>query len=279
MVTPTLHDSGRVLILAISLAMGVAAPPALPQLPCSQGRLPAYAHNDYENRTPLADALRLGLRGVEADVFLVDGKLRLGHDRREARRRGADFEATYLAPLSALIQRCSGRLTTDGTPFLLTVELKEQSLPTFEALVTVLERYPVFSTTPPDALPAIEVVLVGWHPEPETFEELPVSLAVQYLVTRNATPADLRPGMRVRLLSLNYGHVVRRRWRRDVPAAVWQARLAELRRVYPEARVRVFNVPPDARLYRELLGAGVELIGTEDVEATTRLLESRGRAQ
>lgn len=33
--------------------------------------LPAYSHNDYRNRRPLLDALELGFRGVEADVFPV----------------------------------------------------------------------------------------------------------------------------------------------------------------------------------------------------------------
>ena len=32
----------------------------------------AYAHNDYRNPRPLRDALSLGYRGVEADLFRVD---------------------------------------------------------------------------------------------------------------------------------------------------------------------------------------------------------------
>ena len=50
------------------------------------GSLPAYAHNDYKNRKPLWDALRLGYRGVEADYFgdiqqtAHDSELRSGRD-------------------------------------------------------------------------------------------------------------------------------------------------------------------------------------------------------
>ena len=39
----------------------------------------AHAHNDYEHTRPLFDALDQGFNSVEADVFLVDGKLLVGH--------------------------------------------------------------------------------------------------------------------------------------------------------------------------------------------------------
>ena len=89
---------------------------------CPGARLPAYAHNDYLNAHPLHDALSLGYQGVEADVFLVNGELQLGHDRRAAARDG-NFETIYLAPLRAIVARC-GTLTADRQPFLLTLEIK-----------------------------------------------------------------------------------------------------------------------------------------------------------
>jgi hypothetical protein len=45
--------------------------------------IPAYAHNDYQNARPLSDALDLGFRGVEVDYVLIDGELRVGHERSE----------------------------------------------------------------------------------------------------------------------------------------------------------------------------------------------------
>ena len=40
----------------------------------------AHAHNDYEHTRPLQDALDHGFTSVEADVWLVDGELRVVHD-------------------------------------------------------------------------------------------------------------------------------------------------------------------------------------------------------
>jgi len=104
---------GIAYLLAAAFATGAVQPP------CPRSTLPAYAHNDYENARPLIDALRLGFSGVEADVFLVDGVLRVGHDRQQA-QRGKTLETLYLIPLREIISRC-GRLTHDGRGFLLAV--------------------------------------------------------------------------------------------------------------------------------------------------------------
>jgi hypothetical protein len=66
--------------LLVSLCgLAVSAPPAAvePARPLPQ----AHAHNDYEHRRPLLDALSHGFTGVEADIYLVDGKLLVAHNR------------------------------------------------------------------------------------------------------------------------------------------------------------------------------------------------------
>ena len=50
----------------------VLAQPSIP--------LPAHSHNDYERTRPLFSALQLRFASVEADVHLVNGELRIGHD-------------------------------------------------------------------------------------------------------------------------------------------------------------------------------------------------------
>src|SRR5689334_17418060 len=44
-----------------------------------------HSHNDYRQKHPLTDALRLGYLSIEADVFLVDGDLLVAHEREECR--------------------------------------------------------------------------------------------------------------------------------------------------------------------------------------------------
>src|SRR5215468_10294947 len=126
-------------LVALCIVVAAARAHRSADVKCPHGTLPAYAHNDYLNKHPLSDALSLGYRGAEADVFLVNGKLQLGHERRAAEEDGT-LEALYLKPLRALATRC-GTLTGDRQPFLLTLEIKEESRPTFDTLVAVLSRY------------------------------------------------------------------------------------------------------------------------------------------
>ena len=39
----------------------------------------AHAHNDYYHRRPLLDALDQGFCSVEADIYLVEDRLLVGH--------------------------------------------------------------------------------------------------------------------------------------------------------------------------------------------------------
>jgi hypothetical protein len=253
----------RVLLSALAAAAAPAAVSA--QATCPRPQLPAYAHNDYANPRPLTDALALGYRGVEADLFLVDGVLRLGHDRRNA-RAGASFEASYLVPLHAVLARC-GPLAADGTPFLLIVELKEASRAAYDSLVALLGRYPALTGT-------VEVVLVGWHPEPAVLDAASVPLSRQHRLHRPGAVPETALDPRVRLLSLDYGKTVGRWWVRGAERRRWLAALRSVKAAHPTRRLRVHNVPVDAAVYRALLAAGVDLIGTKDLPATARLLES-----
>lgn len=255
--------------------LAFAVPIALPaQGGCPRGVLPAYAHNDYQNTRPLTDALTLGFRGAEADVFLVDGVLRVGHDRRSA-RAGGTLEALYLAPLQALVARC-GPLIAGGQPFLIALELKEASTATYDALLTLLGRYRPLLDTPLPAssgAPALAVVLVGWHPRaPCPDRAVDTLLGWQHRLTHADGSGLTRLNARVRLLSLDYGKTMGRWWVTAGGRRRWLAALRAAKASAPDRLLRVYNVPADRRIYTSLLEAGVDLIGTKQLLETSRIL-------
>jgi len=243
---------------------------------CPLATLPAYAHNDYLNDRPLLDALSLGFRGVEVDVFLIDDTLRMGHDRRQASRAPA-FEHTYLAPLRARLADCA-RLTNLNDPFVLAVEIKESSPHTYHALRALLAQYAELFAIPEGATPnnaaPVDVILVGWHPPLDAhFDSMspPVVLGVQHrLSSDKARVESLDP--RVRLLSLDYGKTMGRWWRTRPARQRWLGMLRDARVAAPGRLMRVYNVPVDARVYDELRDAGVDLLGTKQLEQTQQLL-------
>ncbi len=62
----------------------------------------AHAHNDYLHERPLLDALANGFCSVEADIFLENGELLVGHTKREL-ASGRTLQSLYLDPLKERI--------------------------------------------------------------------------------------------------------------------------------------------------------------------------------
>ena len=60
-----------------------------------------HAHNDYEHKHPLFDALACGFCSVEADINLVDGQLLVAHSRA-AVKPGRTLQSLYLDPLACV---------------------------------------------------------------------------------------------------------------------------------------------------------------------------------
>src|SRR6185295_12383494 len=69
----------------------------------------AHAHNDYEHTRPLFDALEQGFCSVEADVWLVDGKLLVAHDLKNVKQERT-LAALYLDPLRERVRKNGGRV-------------------------------------------------------------------------------------------------------------------------------------------------------------------------
>ncbi|MES2521812.1 MAG: hypothetical protein V4617_03855 [Gemmatimonadota bacterium] len=229
--------------------------------------MPVYSHNDYESASPFFGALANGYRGVEADVFLVDGVLRVGHDRRQA-RKGESFEALYLEPLERLLSKC-GRVTDYSVPFLLAIEIKERSSATHDSLIALLQRYPAFRERAHPVLGGarpLQVVLVGWHPPSNgrtaaggAPDDFPVDM--QHRLTRSDTAGLGALDPRVRLVSVDYGKTMGRWWTTAGQRRRWMAALRGVKTAAPGRILRVHNVPQDGRIYDALLAAGVDVIG------------------
>jgi hypothetical protein len=83
-------------------------------------------------------------------------------------------------------------------------------------------------------------------------------------------------GAAIRLVSLDYGKTIRWSGRGPVPerARQWLATLRAARDTAPGRLARVYNVPVVPSIYRLLLDAGVDLIGTKRLAASAEVLRS-----
>src|ERR1051326_8803322 len=82
-----------------------------------------HAHNDYEHKRPLFDALEHGFCSVEADIYLVDGQLLVAHNRYQV-KTNRTLQSLYLDPLRERIRKNGGRVYAGGPECTLLIDLK-----------------------------------------------------------------------------------------------------------------------------------------------------------
>ena len=100
-----------------------------------------HSHNDYCRRAPFWQAYAQGVYSIEADVFLHDGKLLVGHDVEDL-SPDMTFESLYVEPIVTLFKRNGGRAWKDSDEQLqLMVELKSATEPTLQAVTALGDVY------------------------------------------------------------------------------------------------------------------------------------------
>jgi len=232
-------------LLLLLVAAGLAAAAPL-----------AHSHNDYEQPRPLRDALALGFDSVEADIWLVDGRLLVAHEAAQL-QPDRTLEALYLDPLRVWVKQPGAR------PLILLIDVKTEAGATCAALDAMLEKYP-------DLAARVRFIVSGNRAR-EAMERQPHRrAAMDGRMDDLATdaPADLIP-----LVSDNWAKFFAWRGEGDFLAAD-QARL---RQFVAQARaqhrlLRFWNTPNHPAVWRELRAAGVDIIGTDDLLALRRFL-------
>lgn len=102
--------------------------------------LRAHAHNDYSHTRPLLDALDQGFCSVEADIYLENGKLLVGHDKKDLRPERT-LTALYLEPLWQRVRANRGQVYPEAAPVTLLVDIKADGARVYAALKEVLAPF------------------------------------------------------------------------------------------------------------------------------------------
>jgi hypothetical protein len=235
----------------------------------------AHAHNDYEHARPLFDALDHGFCSVEADIYLVDGKLLVAHNRPDVKPERT-LEALYLDPLLARVRAGNGSVYRGGPRFTLLIDLKSDGPQTYAVLAKTLAKYAEMLTTIRDGKlqpGAITVVISGNRPMKEVAAEKVRYAGIDGRLADldSDKPAELMP-----MISDNWGLHFRWRGEGEIPAAE-RARLREVvEKAHKAGRtVRFWNIPANAAIWGELSTAGVDLINTDDLAGLEKYLRER----
>ncbi|HEX5445633.1 MAG TPA: phosphatidylinositol-specific phospholipase C/glycerophosphodiester phosphodiesterase family protein [Pirellulales bacterium] len=235
----------------------------------------AHAHNDYLHERPLLDALDHGFASVEADIFLVDGKLLVAHTRRQIKPERT-LEALYLEPLRQRVKANGGSVYPGGKPFHLLIDLKTAGGPTYAALAKVLASYADIVTSIQDGKVAqkpVDVSISGDRPIAVISAE---SLRYAGIDGRLSDLDSTLPAHLMPLVSDNW--LLHFKWRGSGPIS--DAERKKLRDAVAKAhaagrKIRLWATPDNVAMWRELRDAGVDMINTDDLAGLEKFLRGR----
>jgi hypothetical protein len=249
-------------ILWISAAVTVGPP--LPN---------AHAHNDYEHKRPLLDALANGFTSVEADIYLVEGRLLVAHNKEDV-DAAKTLERLYLDPLKELAAGKRSIFKEGGTLTLL-IDFKSEADSTYEALKQVLSKYGETLTTFEEkkiSTNAVTIILSGNRPREKLLSERKRFAAFDGRVTDLGQdhPVSFMP-----LVSDNWNSHFSWKGEGSLSAAEKTKLKTLVERSHSEnRRIRFWATPDKKDVWRELRDAGVDLINTDDLAGLAAFLRN-----
>lgn len=248
---------GWVALFGLSLVQAAEGPVMLPN---------AHSHNDYQHRRPCLDALDHGFGSIEADIYLVDDQLLVGHDESDLTPKRT-LQALYLDPLRERARQNGGRIYPGGGPIWLLIDLKQPGEAIHETLEKLLAEYDdIISSVVKGQVTerAVRVVLSG----DRSWEWL--AAASTRHSGGDGRLADLdspRPAHLMPWISDKWSN--RFQWKGKGPLSAEERAL--LRQYVAQAHaagrcLRFWAVPDNPTAWKELSAAGVDLINTDKLD-------------
>ena len=222
----------------------------------------AHAHNDYEHQRPLLDALSHGFTSVEADVYLVDGKLLVAHDREDL-KPDRTLASLYLDPLKKFANGKKS-IFPSGETLTLLIDFKTEADPTYAALRSLLENYREMLTTFEQksiATNAVTIILSGNRPR-----EILLREEIRYAAF-DGRLADLGKSLPLSFMPLvsdNWNLHFSWKGSGEFPADQRSKLQSIVQQTHAENRKLRFWATPDTEAaWRILQESGVDLINTD----------------
>ena len=259
-----LRQFGTTLILALlSVGAITAGPVPLTRL---------HAHNDYEHKRPLLDALDHGFCSIEADIYLIDGKLFVAHERRDVRPERT-LQALYLDPLRERVKQNGGRVYPNGPEVTLLIDLKSDWTQIYPVLRNVLKDYADILMSFHDGAKqtnAIIAIITG-NRSKAMFDGESIRYAAydgELKDLESGDNADLIPW-----ISSEWSKTFTWRGNGAMPGTEQQKLDDIVARAHRQGRkVRFWGAPDKAVFWGELLKHNVDLISTDDLEGAQKFL-------
>ena len=234
-----------------------------------------HAHNDYYQKRPLKDALDCCFCSVEVDVYLVNGKFLVGHDRSEL-RENITLESLYLDPLKERVKLGDGYVYVEKEALILLIDIKSEAEAAYYELRKLLKKYEdIISGTVQGKWRqgAVDIVISGNRAKEKISKDLDRSVGIDGRISDlgGKLPVNLMP-----LISDRWGSHFK--WNGDGPFPVEEKKKLKqlVERAHSESRrIRFWATPDKKSVWKELQSSGVDLINTDNLKEFSDFIRSQ----
>lgn len=240
----------------------------------------AHAHNDYEHRRPLYDALQAGFTSVEADVYLVDNELLVAHDLKDT-NKDRSLQSLYLNPLRAHFSDAANQ--PRNRSFWLMIDVKSEPIAAYRKIHSLLREYSdLIAAFPAPQGPAsntkrppVRVVISGNRDKELILNSQPRLSGIDGRLSdlQSSLSAEKMPW-----ISDNWRSHFRWRGEGEFPEEERKKLAKYARQAHAEGRLLRFWATPDTpEVWNELLNAKVDLINADDLRGLQKHLKTQSR--
>jgi len=236
-----------------------------------------FAHNDYCHKRPLFDALENGFTNIEADVFLLNGKLIVAHIFPYFKGRRT-LERLYLEPLSEKVSRHNGCVFSGHTsPVTLMIDIKTDAEKTYKALKPLLDKYRHMLSSYENGVVtyrAVTIVLSGHKPYAAIESEQSRLAFIDEDLKK--IPCCASNNNVFAMASCKYSDLVNWNGNGAIPVKERDKLCTFVAMAHKMgARVRLWASPEKEAVWQELLSCGVDLINTDELAALKRYFDHK----
>lgn len=230
-----------------TVALILLALPCSAQLTLSK----AHSHNDYLQTLPFYKAFSEGFGSIEVDVFLENGQLLVGHEKKEL-REDRTLASLYLDPLQSLV--------SEVKELQLLIDIKTEPYSTLAAIERELHSFPQLINHS-----GIRFVITGNRPKPEEYKNYPLFIWFDGRLNETYQPDQLK---RIALISESMPGFLGTN-------EVWPLSLEQkqnIRELVQQVNklkkpFRFWATPDLPASWDQLSGLGISYINTDKVEA------------
>lgn len=219
----------------------------------------AHSHNDFEQQHPFYQAYQEGFGSMEADIFLFNKAILVGHDSSQL-TPSRNLENLYLQPMAESIKRNGGSIYKDGSRRLqFLIDLKTDGLITLPVLISVLEKYPsiIHNRT-------IQIVISGSRPADSLFHRYPSYI---WFDGRLGQTYQAKALSRIAMLSESFSKFSK--WK-DAAQAFPEEDRQKIQRAVAQAHglnktVRLWAMPDHQRGWEEMMKLDLDFLNTDRI--------------